>query len=490
MIVKVNRFMPGPSRHQAACQYLRYIANPARHDVARWEETLRQRDVESEASVYALHIQERRGSQGLFGPELNGPVSEADLEQVFGQHEGPIWHLIVSVHREDAERMGGRLLGRAAWEDACRDVLPALGRNMGIPMEDLRWVAAMHLRPKDGSPHAHILVWSADPEKGLHTYGKVLRYSIPAHSLDLLKRDFVRVLYAPERVRLGAEKALVRQGVMDQARAALSYKGERILSRQLQQVAAMLPGEGRLAYAYMPAAVKRQVDKIAAGLLQETALAPLAKRFGDLAAELATHYATDPQRHDAARQNAFSDLQGRLGGIILRAAVSLDEGAAWQLVVEDVWQGLHQGRATPPEIAEAVREAVRQAGRDTTGQQAKAAARALLARPELAPLVEALLAKHAQMGDPGTAHERQAKVQARLVSVVATRLQRNGQYVRSLRSFRVRAVVGTLLFAFSVELAQREREQRRAAREWEKEPEEQAKGRRRAVEYEEYGPER
>lgn len=90
LIVKAHFYLPGPSRHEDARNNLRYIANSSRDGLARWEETLRQRDVGSEASIHAMHLQERKGSQGLFGPEINGAINEAECERLFADHEGPI----------------------------------------------------------------------------------------------------------------------------------------------------------------------------------------------------------------------------------------------------------------------------------------------------------------------------------------------------------------------------------------------------------------
>ena len=469
LIVKAKFLLPGPSRHEAARDYLKYIANPSRDDLARWEETLRQGNVESEASIYAMHIQERKGSQGLFGPKINGPVSEAELEQVFGDHEGPIWTMIVSVHHDDAAAELPRLMGRAAWEDACRAVMAPMAENMGIPAKDLRWVAAMHRRPKDGSPHVHILFWSDDPNKGLRQRAGQTYHTISPRALDHSKRLWTSELYGPVREKLGKEKSGLRSEVGETAWQVLGRSQAEELGSRLAEIAANLPGSGRLAYAYMPPQVKVQVDRVTDWLLEQPDLKAMARRYGDIAAEMASHYSMDPVRHDLARENAVADLRRRLAGRVLRRSAGFDQGLAWRAVTDDIWASARGKGEAARDLSVAIQTAVHLVaiGRVTP----HTAARSLIAAPEMAAHMADLRAAAERRGDPSQADQRVAQMNRRLVAVLTTRLSRGASYVRTARGYRAGGLIATWSAVLSATLRKMAREAEQAAREAEREAE-------------------
>ena len=452
LIVKAKFLLPGPSRHEAARDYLRYIANPTRDDLARWEETLRQRDVESEASIYAIHIQERRGSQGLFGPELSGPVKEEMLEEVFGNHGGPICTMIVSVRHDDAVAELPHLMGRAAWEDACRSVMAPMAENMGIPEKDLRWVAAMHRRPKDGSPHVHILFWSNDPARGVRRRRGQTYHTISPKALDQAKRLWTSELYGPVRERLGVAKSGIRALARETGWQVLGNSEADQLGTWLAEIGDALPGHGRLAYAYMPPAVRAQVDEVTDWLLKLPDMAAMAARYGDIAAEMATHYSMDPVRHDQARQNALADLRRRLATAILRRAASVDKDLAWGQVTEDIWSAAHGHGAPDSEVTAAVRLAVNQVASGRIGPEA--AARALLGDPALAGHMAGLAAAADKAGD--TEYRR------RLEAAVANRLARAADYARAGRAYRASIAAGSWSAAMAKVIRDAERAERKA----------------------------
>lgn len=452
LIVKAKFLLPGPSRHEAARDYLKYIANPSRDDLARWEETLRQRDLESEETLYALHIQNRPGSQGLFGPELSGPVSEEQLEEVFGNHMGPIWTMIVSVHHDDAVAELPHLMGRAAWEDACRSVMVPMAENMGIPERDLRWVAAMHRRPKDGSPHVHIIFWSNDPAKGVRRRRGQTYHTISAKALDQAKRLWTSELYGPVRDRLGVAKSGIRALARETAWQVLGKSQADQMGTWLAEIGDQLPGHGRLAYAYMPPAVRAQVDEVTDWLLKLPDMAAMAERYGDIAAEMATHYSMDPLRHDTARQNALADLRRRLASAILRRAAGVDKDLAWGQVTEDIWAAAHGQGAPDSKVTAAVKAAVGQVASGKLGPEA--AARALLGDPALARHMTDLAAAADKAGDQ--------EYRRRLEAAVANRLARAADYARAGRAYRASIAAGSWSAALAKVIRDAEKAERKA----------------------------
>ena len=104
---------------------------------------------------------ERVGSHGLFTDE----GVEVNLQQVtdeMNRHKGNIWTIIISLHREDAERLGFNTGER--WRTMLRTQTANLSENFKIPMKNLRWYAAFH--NESHHPHVHMMVYSSNENEG------------------------------------------------------------------------------------------------------------------------------------------------------------------------------------------------------------------------------------------------------------------------------------------------------------------------------------
>ncbi len=448
VILRVHIYTPqGKGRHSlaAAVAHSTYMRSPRKEELVQRDESDRDRGLD-EAQIHARYMAERPGSEGLFGPTgqvLDGPAIDREL----ATHQGPVWRLVVSVHEDDVRAMGGALLRRPAWEDAARAAIPRMAEEMGIPLDQLRWSAAMHR--KEGHPHIHVLLWSADPSKGF----------LNKQGLDQSRRAWAHELYAPERDRLGREKSALRAEITSQSKILLGRTDAQELGQQLAAIAESLPGHGRLAYSYMPAEVKQQLDQVADWLLRQPELAVQAKRFGDVAAELATHYITDPARHEAAREKAMQDIRQRMAGGVLRAAVGYDERLAWQQIGTEIWRATRARGDADPALTGAVREAVSRVATVRGDRETAIAeeARALLAGP-LQLQAQGLLERAARRGPDEGRDGRVQRAQDRLERLVARRLERSAEYVADARADQASHIAGGLARAVYATVRQAERD--------------------------------
>ena len=100
---------------------------------------------------------ERLGDHGLFG-DTDG----VDLDQAMSELEhytGNVWTHIISLHREDAERLGYD--NAQAWQSLLRTHRNDIAAAMKIPPQDFRWYAAFHDEGKH--PYVHMMAWSTQP---------------------------------------------------------------------------------------------------------------------------------------------------------------------------------------------------------------------------------------------------------------------------------------------------------------------------------------
>ncbi len=470
-------YLPGKGGRRSlhsAVAHAKYMGNPKKEELVRDDEAMREQGLD-EAAVHARYAAHRPGSTGMFGPDPNKPLDEAQVLQAIRSHQGPVWRVIVTVHADDVRAMGGQLYHRAAWEHALRTVLPKMADEMGIPPDALRWAAAMHRKVgpevvaagKTPTCHVHILLWSEDPEKGY----------LNRKTIDAARRAWTSELYAPARQALGQEKSALRQEITEQSRLVLGHSSAEDLGARLAEIAAELPGKGRLAYAYMPASVKAQLDETAAWLLSQPELRSQAERYGAIAAELASHYSYDPHRQEEARENAMQDLRHRLAAGVLKAAVGYDDRLAWQSIQEDVWRATRGGGETPQALADLVREAVSRLASAPSRDAALAEARVLLNGP-LQEAKEELTARAERRGKPDDAAERAKRTRERLEAAIARRLERSAEYVRDARAYRARQAASGLMMALQSTLRDAERQALRAAA---REAEEEAERKRQAA---------
>ena len=104
---------------------------------------------------------ERIGSHGLFTDD----GVAVDLQKVSDElnaHTGNVWTAIVSLRREDAERLG--FDNGSRWRNMLRSQTQTLSDNLRIPMSNLRWFAAFH--NEGHHPHIHLIAYSINPNEG------------------------------------------------------------------------------------------------------------------------------------------------------------------------------------------------------------------------------------------------------------------------------------------------------------------------------------
>ena len=104
---------------------------------------------------------QRFGAHGLFS-DAGEQVILSKVSDELNHYEGNVWTVIISLRREDAERLGYDHGER--WRDLLRAHTQEMSEQFHIPMEDLRWYAAFH--DESHHPHCHLMVYSANPKEG------------------------------------------------------------------------------------------------------------------------------------------------------------------------------------------------------------------------------------------------------------------------------------------------------------------------------------
>ncbi len=98
---------------------------------------------------------EKLGPHGLFS-QTDDKIDLDSVAEEVGQHKGIIWTHVISLHREDAERLGYN--NAKAWRELVRRNVTELAEAQKIDISNLQWYGAFHNTTHH--PHMHLLVYS------------------------------------------------------------------------------------------------------------------------------------------------------------------------------------------------------------------------------------------------------------------------------------------------------------------------------------------
>lgn len=313
LVVRTAFYLPHGGRRGAslssAGHHLAYMTNPDKDEL-----------LVADAAIHARYMAHRPGSAGAFGPDPRMLVDVREAMETITTHRGPVWRMIVSVHEDDALAMGGELCRRAGWELVAREVMPQIAARMGIGAQSCAWVAAVHrTQNTEANPHLHLLFWqtTATREKG----------HLSAREMQAVRELWMKSLYRPERVRLGAQKTAARTHALRELQRALadgalgSATDTHWLATRLERLGAVMPHSGTAALAFVGDEARVLAFEVVDELLHRLpALGEAAAAFEALAEDFQAHDSGDPERRARAGARARRDLRERLAQQVIREA--------------------------------------------------------------------------------------------------------------------------------------------------------------------------
>lgn len=264
---------------------------------------------------------ERFGSHGLFTDD-GVQVQLSKVTEELDRHKGNIWTAIISIRREDAERLGFNTGAR--WRDMLRTQTEALAKNLKIPMENLRWYAAFHNESRH--PHVHLIAYSAVENEGYLTQKGVenLRSSF---ARDIFQQDLV-CIYEKQTEQRDKLKAEARDIVED---LVLKINSEIYISASIQHKLLELADrlsktKGKKVYGYLKPDVKAIVDSI----VEELASDGRIKKLYDLWYEqkentICTYTDEIPDRIPLAQNKEFKSIKNAIIKEALKLNLTEDE---------------------------------------------------------------------------------------------------------------------------------------------------------------------
>lgn len=225
---------------------------------------------------------EKLGAHGLFS-QTDDKIDLEEIAEEVSNHNGIIWTHVISLRREDAERL--RYNNPSRWRDLIRSNVSEIADAHNIDLDNLRWYAAFH--NKDHHPHVHLMVYAADAKQGW----------ITKRSIDDMRSMFGNEIFRGEQYRLFEMQTKQRQMVKDRFRQLIEHyeqNGYELpppvndlflkLAEQLKSV------KGKKVYGYLPKDIKETVDKIVAELAKDSDVAKLYSKWNEINREKLSLY--------------------------------------------------------------------------------------------------------------------------------------------------------------------------------------------------------
>ena len=199
---------------------------------------------------------ERLGEHGLFGDEdvvdLNAAMAEVN------SYTGNIWTHIISLRREDAERLG--FDHADAWRALLRAHRNDIAEAMHISPEDFCWYAAFH--DEGGHPHVHMMAWSKKPGQAY----------LNREGIRKIKSVLTNQIFQQELLHIYEDKSQSRDELVRETRSAMLALAQKMQNsacehpeaeQMIRELALELGSvKGKKSYRYLPKDLKRKVDAI------------------------------------------------------------------------------------------------------------------------------------------------------------------------------------------------------------------------------------
>ncbi len=200
---------------------------------------------------------QRFGTHGLFTDD-GVQVKLNEVSENLNQYGGNVWTVIISLRREDAERLGFNTGER--WRDMLRSQTSLISENFHIPMQNLKWFAAFH--NESHHPHVHLIVYSAEEKQAYLSKQGVLN----------LRSSFAKDIFAQDLLCIYEKQTEYRDELKVNSREVIAeiissvnsgvYDNPKLEEMLLTLADRLSKTSGKKVYGYLKTDVKAIIDSI------------------------------------------------------------------------------------------------------------------------------------------------------------------------------------------------------------------------------------
>ena len=237
---------------------------------------------------------EKHGAHGLFGREESADLDAAMRDLT--AHEGNVWTIIYSLHREDAERLGYN--SAAAWQKLLISQQQKFAEAFHVSASGLHWYAAYH--DADTHPHIHMMLWT-DQKAILKRTDVVKLRSVMTNQIFQaeLENLYIRKDAAYKDVTKAAWETM--RNIIDRMES-IPNPPEIIQQKLLELANELASVSGKKQYGYLRKPLKDKVDEIVDELEKLPEVAAYYAAWNGLRDTLEGYYKSTPRQHNPLSQ--------------------------------------------------------------------------------------------------------------------------------------------------------------------------------------------
>lgn len=275
---------------------------------------------------------EKLGKHGLF-TDKGVPIILEQVSKEMAESKSNIWTHIISLHREDAARLGYD--SAEDWMNLLRSKRNVIAQQMRIKPENFRWYAAFH--DAGHHPHVHMMAYSIDPKEAYLT----------EKGIETIKGELAKEIFRQDHLCIYQKQTQFRDQLREQGRESVAeivaqinsgvYSNTKVEALLVSLSDRLSRTSGKKVYGYLKADVKAIVDEIVAELAADERIQKLYNLWYEQREDVLRSY-TDhfPERIPLEQNKEFKTIRNA----VIQEAMKIVNGIQQAAELEprqDVW---------------------------------------------------------------------------------------------------------------------------------------------------------
>lgn len=303
-------------------EYMDYENNSTKSNATEFIDTFIERNADRAEELKALvsYIAERPsveklGKHGLFS-QTDDKIDLDSVAEEISNHNGIVWTHVISLKREDAERLGYNNADK--WKKQVRKNMIEIAKAHNIQPSDLQWYAAFHNTTHH--PHIHLLVYSKSGQGYLTNKG-----------IESMQSAFGNNIFRNEQYKLFKQQTEYRNKLKDKFDNLLEevlddcnyiFEPSPQLFNLILELRKQLDNcKGKKVYGYLPKKTKNIVNEILKELMKDENLSELYSKWNEINNEKLSLYYDNKNKSIPIEDNKeFRSIKNK----IIQAVLNMD----------------------------------------------------------------------------------------------------------------------------------------------------------------------
>lgn len=309
-------------------EYVDYKNNSTKSNATEFIDTFIERNADRAEELKALvsYIAERPsveklGKHGLFS-QTDDKINLDSVADEVANHNGIVWTHVISLKREDAERLGYNNADK--WKKQVRKNMIEIAKAHNIQPSDLQWYAAFHNTTHH--PHIHLLVYSKSGQGYLTNKG-----------IESMRSAFGNNIFRNEQYKLFRQQTEYREELKESFEELLEevlddcnyiFEPSPQLFNLILELRKQLDNcQGKKVYGYLPKKTKDIVNEILKELIKDENLSELYSKWNEINNEKLSLYYDNKNKSIPIEDNKeFRSIKNK----IIEAVLNMDCNIPYQ----------------------------------------------------------------------------------------------------------------------------------------------------------------